>query len=421
MDDSKMTPQEAELAARQKTAHKIFNHMHDMGVDLKDVDEGDTESRKVATNIPEVDARTHGGLIPGLHTLTAGPGTGKTSLASGHIAYLAALDGRNVTYITDEVGSTELWLRLASRKMEVDRIINGGPAVPCWSELEDVMRRAVAAGDVRTVAAIGDAIYDVKHACKLGDDYGKITKGVYYGGARKGETWTRVNTYRKGKLTIKDMGPRLTSAEVDKAPWVLRDSFNITRYLSSFMAECEEYEAEHQDDSQYWELLEDLDDPELLIIDPVNSLRILKSEFTYSHDSWGWESRDLDMEPRKKMDEIVDALDNWGRRMNVAILAIFHGNMTRGDNQVKVVRHPSMGDFKESSRIEYRAVTAWELVPASKMGWAGHPKPPEREDLTGEPVGLFPLKLRGGERPKPNDCIWLSFDGAHNLMQPYEV
>jgi hypothetical protein len=78
-----------------------------------------------------------------------------------------------------------------------------------------------------------------------------------------------------------------------------------------------------------------------------------------------------------------------------------------------------MGDFKETSAIEYRAVSAIELVRADDMRWSNHPKAPTTPQDT-EAVGLYVLKSRAGQRTEQNKPIWLAADGAHNFIAPLE-
>jgi hypothetical protein len=118
------------------------------------------------------------------------------------------------------------------------------------------------------------------------------------------------------------------------------------------------------------------------------------------------------------MEEIVTTLDNFSREHGIATVGVFHGNRTRGQS----AQHPSMGDFKETSAIEYRAVSAIELARADDMHWTGHPKAPfKRGEYDGEAVGVFVLKSRKGRRTEENKPIWLVADGAHNLLMPLDM
>lgn len=82
------------------------------------------EPDKIATNIPLLDRMLGGGFEPGLHCLTAGPSSYKSTWLL-QVAYLAAMDGKNVAYITSEISAEECRRRLVARKMQVDAMRNG--------------------------------------------------------------------------------------------------------------------------------------------------------------------------------------------------------------------------------------------------------------------------------------------------------
>lgn len=331
------------------------------------------EHNKISTNIPALDEYLGGGLRFGLHCVTGGPSSYKTAMLL-QIAYLAKMDGRNVTYLTDEISSNECWQRLTARKMQVDKIVGDDTReVPSWASLEDVARKAYDDRDADKLESISNAIRGVKYVMR-----------------------------EQGFLNIWDMDAAIQSTwEDDCRPF--EASFN-TRYLASGIRDNIAHKGNTKD------VLEFLDYPDLLIIDAVNSLRLFESK--HSKDEF-WLVRDYMPEPRIRMENIVETLDNFGREAGVAIVGVFHGNRTG------TAYHPSMGDFKETSAIEYRAVSAIELVRADDMRWSNHPKAPTTPQGT-EAVGLYVLKSRAGQRTEQNKPIWLAADGAHNFIAPLE-
>ncbi|MBR3312780.1 MAG: hypothetical protein IKG18_01430 [Atopobiaceae bacterium] len=374
--------------------YELQNKIEDSGVLELDHDDDLGVSEKVKTNIPALDKRLGGGLKCGLHCLTAPPSSFKTALLL-QVAYLAAMDGQCVNYITGEVSARECWQRLTTRKMQVDKLVGDGAyEVSGWASLEEAARAAARDGDAETLGRIGDAINEVKKASWKSPDYGKLARAQF---RSNGTVVLGYNCHTEGYLQIKDMG--------DMNPperWFSDDSIKSfegnTRYLPSVI--------QHSDNGdRYLDFLEDECCCDLLVVDPINALRL----FDYSE--YGY--RDHMPEPRTRMETIVETLDDFGRRRGIAIIGVFHGNRTRGQG----MQHPSMGDFKETSAIEFRAVSAWELVRSDDMKWSGHPKPPKVPEGM-EAVGLFLLKSRTGKRTEPNRPIWLAADGAHNLIMP---
>ena len=374
---------------------EIQNRIEGSGVIELDCDDELDVTSKVKTNIAELDGLLGGGLRPGLHCVTGGPSSYKSALLL-QIAYLAAMDGRGVTYITDEISSRECWQRLTARRMQVDKLVgDGANDVPPWASLEEAARVAARDDDTETLERIGNAIDDVKHAEWRSPDYGKL-KGAYF--RRNGLVWLRYNRESKGYLSIDDMG-RANAPERLFENGEFRLFEGNTRYLVSAI--------QHSDEA-YLAFLEGECENDLLIIDAVNSLRLFEVND-------GGCYRDHMPEPRARMEQIVETLDEWGRSLDIAVVGVFHGNRTRGQNQ----QHPSMGDFKETSAIEYHATSAWEIVRADDMRWSGHPKPPKVPEGT-EAVALYLLKSRAGKRTEHNGPIWLCADGAHNLIYPLE-
>ncbi|MBR3225636.1 MAG: hypothetical protein IKF78_09980 [Atopobiaceae bacterium] len=381
---------------------ETINQIEKSGViELCPDDERPDASDKVRTNIPKLDKLLDGGLKPGLHCVTGGPSSYKSALLL-QIAYLAAMDGRDVNYVTDEISARECWQRLTTRKMQVDKIVSGGThGVPSWASLEDVARSAEKSGDVELLGRVASAIHDVKRARWISPDYGKLARAGF---TDNGCVWLMYNDEYAGYLSIEDMGrviypgQNFTNDECDLF-------LGNTRYLVSAI--------QQSGDDGYLDWMENECHSDLLIIDAVNSLRMF--EYTWDGKYERYYYCDHMPEPRTRMETIVQTLDNWGRSRNIAIIGVFHGNRTRGQNQ----QHPCMGDFKETSANEYRAVTAWELVRAGDMRWSGHPKAPDVPDGM-EAVGLFLLKSRGGQRTENNNPIWLAADGAHNLIMPLD-
>lgn len=374
--------------------YELQNKIENSGVLELDYDDGLGVSEKVKTNIPALDERLGGGLKCGLHCLTAPPSSYKTALLL-QVAYLAAMDGQCVNYITGEVSAQECWQRLTTRKMQVDKLVGDGAyEVSSWASLEEAARAAAMDGDSETLGRIADAINEVKEASRRSADYGKLLRAWF---CRNGTVALAYNCHTEGYLHIEDMG--------DMNPPEMRfddDSFmsfeGNTRYIVSAI--------QHSDNEDcYLNFLENESCCDLLVIDPINALRL----FDYSE--YGY--RDHMPEPRARMEQIVETLDDFGRTRNIAILGVFHGNRTRG----QAAQHPSMSDLKETSRIEYRAISAWELVRSDDMRWSGHPKPPKVPEGM-EAVGLFLLKSRTGKRTEPNKPIWLACDGAHNFIMP---
>ena len=374
--------------------YELQNKIENSGVLELDHDDDLGVSDKIRTNLPPLDDRLGGGLKCGLHCLTAPPSSYKTALLL-QVAYLAAMDGQCVNYITGEVSARECWQRLTTRKMQVDKLMGDGAyEVSSWASLEEAARAAARDGDAETLGRIGDAIHEVKRASWRPSDYGKLK---WAGFRSNGTVALAYNKHTEGYLHIKDMGGMNPPER-----WFDDDSFmsfvGNSRYIVSAIQHC-------NDDDLYLDWLEDECNADLLIIDPINALRLFDySEYRY---------RDHMPEPRTRMETIVETLDDFGRRRGIAIIGIFHGNRTRGQG----MQHPSMGDFKETSAIEFRAVSAWELVRADDMQWSGHPKPPKVPEGM-EAVGLFLLKSRTGLRTEPNKPIWMAADGAHNLLMP---
>ena len=322
---------------------------------------------KIKTNIPELDYMLGGGLAPGLHCVTGGPSSYKSALLL-QIAYLAKDDigsYGSVEYVTDEISRGECLRRLTSRKLMVNVMKDGSASgVPSWSRLEEHINAARDRRDKETLRKIVEASRDVvkSHRLYLSDMKKAITEG-------REETGSNKNYWQFA---------------------------NNNRYMVSAMDE-----GDYDDFSN------------LMIIDAINSLRL----FNYAyHDSHGtWETHDHMPEPRARMEHIVTTLDNFARKEGIAIIGVFHGNRTRSQNP----QHPCMGDFKETSAIEYRAVSAWEFVRADDMRWSNHPKPPKVPEGA-EAVALYLLKSRAGKRTEHNGPIWLCADGAHNLIYPLE-
>lgn len=376
---------------------EIQNQIEKSGVIELDHDDALGISDKVRTNIPQLDEMLNGGLRPGLHCVTGGPSSYKSATLL-QVAYLAAMDGRAVTYITDEISSRECWQRLTTRKMQVDKLVGDGTHdVPPWASLEEAARVAARDDDAETLERIGSAINDVKHAEWRSPDYGKFI-GAYF--RRNGLVQLQYDHGTEGHLIIEDIGMVNSPGQ-----WYGDSSYELfvgnTRYIVSAI--------QYSDDDGYLNWLENECNSDLLIIDAVNSLRLFEQDDYCRY-------RDHMPEPRARMETIVETLGEWGRSRNIAIVGVFHGNRTRGQNQ----QHPNMGDYKETSAIEYHADTAWEFVRADEMRWSNHPKPPKVPEGT-EAVALYLLKGRAGKRSgRDNGPIWLCADGAHNLIYPLE-
>lgn len=351
---------------------------------------------KVKTNVPALDNMLRGGLVPGLHCVTGGPSSYKSAMLL-QIAYLAALDGAAVEYIADEIGIPEICARLATRRMYVESLRQ--LTEPCgdyaWSEVEELFVRTsegqpAPCNDVLPGISDGEGFVSLLNAAS--GDMREVVQVDMVGNAHK-------------VLHVSDMGERL------EKEWSHHDAFEFllgarNRYITSVRRMCAEL-ARDDGDNIFDDTLHG--NADIIIIDPVNSLRTCEWQ--------GLSEMVRDSTPESKralVEEIVDDLDNWGRSTNTAVVGVFHG-----PRDGKYPSHPSMQDFKESSRIEYRAVSAWKLVRADDMRWSGHPKPPKVPEGT-EAVGLFLLKNRTGKRTEKNKPIWLCADGAHNLIYPLE-
>ena len=373
-----------------------LDNIEKMGILDLDFFWGDEEevSKKLPTGIPALDDKLSGGRCAGLHSETAGPGGYKTSskLQDG---YLATMDGKRVLYLTNEISAKEGWLRLASRKMYVDNLLgkDDREAIP-WANIEDEARRLSLSGDdPDKLDWIREKIQEVLYAGVPQED---IDKGIKLEHCRR--------------LTIADMGPRISSnptCEDEKNGKLCFGDmvFHNTRYLVSNIIQA----TEGGWADSFW--VDNLGCPDLIVIDAVNALRLY--EYSYRKETGEWCYRDVEREPRAKMEEIVETLDNFGREMGIPIVGVFHKNRTSTNY------HPSMGDFKETSAIEYHAVSALELVRADDMHWSGHPKAPSAPQGA-EAVGLYVLKSRGGQRTEHNKPIWLAAYGAYNFIAPLE-
>ena len=349
---------------------------------------------KVKTNVPALDNMLRGGLVPGLHCVTGGPSSYKTAMLL-QLAYLAALDGAAVEYISDEIGIAEIYARLITRKMYVESLRQ--LTEPCgdyaWSEIGELFAMASEGqpapyDDVFPDVSDEEGFLSLLNAAI--DDIREVVRDDVLGNAHK-------------VLHVSEMGGRLED------DWSHHDTFEFLfgahdRYFTSVRRMCAEL-ARDDGNNIFDDKLHG--NADLIIIDPVNSLRTCEWQ--------GYSEMVRDNTPESKralMEEIVDDLDNWGRSTNTAIVGVFHG-----PRDGKYPNHPSMQDFKESSRVEYRAVSAWKLVRADDMRWSGHPKPPRLAEGM-EAVGLFLLKSRTGLRTEPNKPIWMAADGAHNLLMP---
>jgi replicative DNA helicase len=374
-----------------------LDNIENMGILDLDFFWGNEEvSKKVPTSIPALDDKLSGGRCAGLHCETAGPGGYKTSskLQDG---YLATMDDKRVLYLTNEISAKECWLRLASRKMYVDNLLgkDDREAIP-WANIEDEARKAslyMDDHDEDTLDWIRGKIQEVLYAGVPQED---IDKG------------TELEKCRR--LTIADMGPRISSNPTYENEWDGKRTFGDrlienTRYLVSNIIRATEGGWAFDFWSEY------LHEPQLIIIDAVNALRLYEYRYYKKTDQWCYS--DVEREPRAKMEEIVETLDNFGREMGIPIVGVFHKNRTSTNY------HPSMGDFKETSAIEYHAVSALELVRADDMQWSNHPKAPSAPQGA-EAVGLYVLKSRGGQRTEHNKPIWLAAYGAYNFIAPLE-
>lgn len=350
-------------------------------------------SNTIPTNIPALDKHLNGGLRPGLHCVTGGPSSYKSALLL-QVAYLAAVDGKDVLYLTDEISSAECWQRLASRKMQVDSLLKVDKREAlAWSSIEDAAKKYSNSTDENDEDML--------------DWIGRKMAEALYAGVPQKDIDSGRELEKCRRLTISDMGPRISSSPTDENKWDGERTFEDrmwgnTRYLVSNIVRAAQDGWDYDFSGQC---------PQLVIIDAVNALRLYEYRYHKSRDEWCY--RDVEREPRAKMEEIVETLDDFGRNNNIPIIGVFHGNRTG------IAHHPSMGDFKETSAIEYRAVSAWELVRADDMRWSNHPKAPTAQQDS-EPVGLYVLKSRGGQRTEQNKPIWLAADGAHNFISPLE-
>jgi replicative DNA helicase len=357
---------------------------------------GDEVSKSISTNISALDEMLPGGgLSAGLNCVTAGPSSYKSALLL-QVAYLAAMDGKHVLYLTNEISAKECWHRLTSRRMHVDKLLgkDDREAIP-WSSIENEARRFSLCLDDHDE----DAMIWLEH---------KIREVLCAGVPQ--EDMDRLELEKCRRLTIADMGPRISSNPTYENEWDGKRTFDErlfenTRYLVSNIIQATKGGWAYD----FWS--EQLDGPQLIVIDAVNALRLYEYRYRKKTDQWCY--NDVEREPRAKMEEIVETLDDFGRMMEIPIVGIFHKNRTSTNY------HPSMGDFKETSAIEYRAVSAFELVRADDMQWSNHPKAPSAPHGT-EAVGLYVLKSRGGQRTEHNKPIWLAADGAHNFIAPLE-
>ena len=355
----------------------------------------ETKKRKptgrVKTNIPELDEMLGGGLAPGLHCVTGGPSSYKSATLL-QIAYLAAMDGFATEYITDEIGVIECMARLTTRKMFVNMCSQ--ITQPCgdfsWSDMERMFTESGESGQIDEVP--GGIVDEESFMSLLNQSWGELREVVradLIGGA-------------PGMLHIKEMGDYLERS------WTEHNAFEWLfgghdRYFTSLMQRSKK-DREFFDDVMHGTA-------NLIVIDPVNSLRTCEWQSV-----GGEEVRDNTPESKRAlMEQHVELLDNWGRSTGTAIIGVFHKHRTAN----KYPQPPSMGDFKETSCIEYRAVSAWEFVRADDMRWSNHPKPPKVPEGT-EAVALYLLKSRAGRRTEHNGPIWLCADGAHNLIYPLE-
>lgn len=324
---------------------------------------------RISTHIPTLDALLHGGLAAGLHCVTGGPASYKTSTML-NVAYRAACDGMSVLYVTDEVAPSECKMRLASMRMRLD----GMRDAPAWASLVDVALRMAREGDSEGAERIATALREVDAA----------------------------------SLDVMAMGPRIGS---DFSPYrnFGRDVMENLRYIPSTILSAESAFSEGVYNDEDAHLL----GYNLIVIDPVNSLRMFEVGEDYRDSDRAYYLRDRAMGERERMEEVVELLDRWARDENRVVVGVFHANRTGAG----VPKAPSMADFKGTSKVEYQAVTALKLVRYSDMDWTGHPRAPFTGGDGMEAVALYVLKNRqGGSIDHP---IPLVADGAHSLTWEY--